>query len=108
MAALLLLLPFAALGQDSLSHARKKPIIFTPNNDGVDDHFAIHNLPTGARVSVVNRWGITMAEWKENDGYWDGMSGTGKKAAPAPSGSYYYSITKADGTIETGVVELVR
>ena len=63
------------------------PNSFTPNNDDNNDVFKI---PPGClgdfNVSLYNRWGELIHEWKGSKGFWDGKI-NGKNA---PEGVYVY------------------
>lgn len=86
------------------------PNIFTPNNDGKNDVFAI--LGKGIEsmhVEIFNRWGQKEYEWNTPNGGWDGRSATG---LPATSGTYYFIMQAngADGKTysEQGSLTLIR
>ncbi|MDD3860178.1 MAG: HYR domain-containing protein [Bacteroidales bacterium] len=58
--------------------------VFTPNNDGINDHFVISNLemyPENELV-VINRWGNEVYSKKSYDNSWDGSNLT--------EGTYFY------------------
>lgn len=71
------------------------PEIFTPNDDGKNDFFAIKTqYPTKIKLSVFNRWGNLVYHHDEYDNSWNGTStekmqlGSGK----LPEGTYYFII----------------
>lgn len=70
------------------------PNVFTPNNDGVNDHFTIKS--TGVKeitLEIYNRWGQKMYEFSGAKAAWDGVTGAGNNAS---DGTYFYFI-KATG-----------
>lgn len=83
------------------------PNIFTPNNDGINDTWAIPwlNNYREARVQVFNRYGQKLFE---STGYftaWDGRY----KGQPLPFGTYYYIIEPGRGVKPlTGYVTIIR
>lgn len=89
-------------------------LVFTPDGDGINDHFIIPELlenpeefPNNSLV-VINRWGevVFQAEPYNND--WDGRHyKTGKNL---PVGTYFFiaRLHLADGIIQQGKATLVR
>ncbi|MBD3581167.1 HYR-like domain-containing protein [Flavobacterium selenitireducens] len=84
---------------------------FSPNNDGINEHFNINGFETtecvvSNTVEIYNRWGVLVFEMKNynnNDRAFRGVSEgrvTLKKDDELPTGTYFYIITykKADGT----------
>ncbi len=70
------------------------PNVFTPNNDNVNDMFAVQNKGLKTMdAEIFNRWGEKMFEWHTTNGGWDGRTTSG---ILAPEGTYYY-IIKATG-----------
>ena len=70
------------------------PNIFTPNNDGSNDVFAVKsNGLKKMDAEIYNRWGQKIYEWHTPLGGWDGHTGSGVLAS---AGTYYY-IIKATG-----------
>lgn len=63
------------------------PNVFTPNGDGVNDHFKISASGLSIHCSIYNRWGQKLYEWSGTDGYWNGK---GPQGNDAPDGTYYY------------------
>lgn len=83
------------------------PNVFTPNNDGIHDHWEIAGLNSygSAVVLVNNRWGQKVYESKGYSVPWDGTS-MGK---PVPAGTYYYIIRTDSGRKgRSGFVMIVR
>lgn len=71
------------------------PNIFTPNNDNVNDVFAV--IGKGLKTldaEIYNRWGQKLYEWHTINGGWNGYSASGVKVS---DGTYYY-IINATGT----------
>ena len=83
------------------------PNTFSPNEDGINDTWAIKNLEIylDCEVHVYNRWGDRVFN---STGYlteWDGTSGSGS----LPSAVYYYVINIASiGQTFSGSVTLLR
>ena len=71
------------------------PNAFSPNGDGINDHFEIPCAEGNVSFSVWNRWGI---EIYRNDRYLNDWDGT-YKGSPLPDGTYYYVLryTKSNG-----------
>ena len=82
------------------------PNVFTPNNDGMNDLFAVKNLCAGYKfeMSIYNRWGGLISSTRSNNIGWDGKTITGE---PAPAGTYYYVIL-IHAKPYTGFVQLLR
>ena len=66
------------------------PNTFTPNNDGINDHFfvTIVGYEQFSSLSIFNRYGQLIFETKSENAYWDGTF-NGKMAAP---GTYYWVV----------------
>lgn len=73
------------------------PNVFTPNNDGVNDNFAIKYVSMKSlKITILNRWGKVLHVWENNniagfsktvtESIWDGKVG-GKYATP---GVYFW------------------
>ncbi|MBL4705317.1 MAG: PKD domain-containing protein, partial [Flavobacteriales bacterium] len=70
------------------------PNVFTPNGDGINDHF--HPITQNAKALecvVYNRWGQYMYEWWTLNGGWDGRTTAGTFV---PEGTYYYIMKVTD------------
>lgn len=85
------------------------PSVFTPNNDGINDHWKIDLLTDfpEATVSVYNRYGALVFYSKGYTTEWDGtLNGMG---TPLPTGTYYYIINPRSGMkLRTGSVTIIR
>ena len=82
------------------------PNSFTPNGDGVNDHFriSIYRPCNVCSMTVFNRWGQLV--YQTEDAYetdWDGTC----QGDPAPEGVYVY-LLKGDGQVRRGAIYLVR
>ncbi|MNK05549.1 PKD domain protein [compost metagenome] len=85
------------------------PNIFTPNGDGNNDVFFIRlENVTSVEVTIVNRWGNTMAKISGINDFWDGSV----NGNPAEDGVYFYNYTATglDGTTQAGQgnIQLMR
>ncbi len=85
------------------------PNIFTPNGDGKNDVFFLRvENAIALEVTIVNRWGNTMATFSGINGSWDGKV----NGSLADEGVYFYhyQATALDGTTQTGQgnVQLMR
>jgi gliding motility-associated-like protein len=96
------------------------PNVFTPNGDGFNDYFDIRTSDVGPfKILIYNRWGNIVFETVSPEISWDGSTRAGVKA---PSGTYYFTITKVEMNSgnaidnelpnfnfrETGWVQLIR
>lgn len=61
---------------------------FTPNNDGINDTWIIHNLELHPNftLTIYNRWGLLLYEQSGSYTPWDGTY----KGNPLPSDTYFY------------------
>jgi gliding motility-associated-like protein len=88
------------------------PNLFSPNNDGQSDVFAISGLQDfpNFTLQIFDRWGSDVYNYKNNGNltplWWNGTN-NGK---PVPEGVYYYILNFNDGTTKpkTSFVELIR
>lgn len=71
------------------------PNAFTPNNDGINDTWAISGIGDDPSliVQVYNRYGNRVFESKGYHEAWNGRKGT----TSLPAGTYYYIITAKNG-----------
>lgn len=70
------------------------PNVFTPNNDGWNDVFDIRSSDVGNfKLEVYNRWGNVVYENASPLISWDGTTMAG---VPAPAGTYFFVISKAE------------
>ncbi|RZJ33236.1 MAG: gliding motility-associated C-terminal domain-containing protein, partial [Flavobacterium sp.] len=84
---------------------------FSPNNDGVNEHFSVENLedftcyPTNS-VEIYNRWGVLVYDTTQYDNALNSFKGvsegraTVNKGAELPTGTYFYILqyTTSEGT----------
>ncbi|MBX7109745.1 MAG: gliding motility-associated C-terminal domain-containing protein [Chitinophagales bacterium] len=85
------------------------PNAFTPNGDGLNDVFQVHNLNIATfSCKIFNRWGQMIFYTSDLNEGWNGEF----KGVPEETGTYVYFITATflDGTSETrrGNVTLIR
>ncbi|HEX8377187.1 MAG TPA: gliding motility-associated C-terminal domain-containing protein [Pedobacter sp.] len=68
------------------------PNVFTPNGDGVNDHFEIRNLNIYKenKISIINRWGNAVFEMKNYNNLWDGNG--------LDEGTYFYVLEVKNAT----------
>ena len=77
----------------------KIPNVFTPNGDGKNDAFKVPNQHLESLdISIFDKRGRVVYEWKHLEDEWDGKMGNGSEAA---SGTYFY-ILKAVGKDQKG------
>ncbi len=81
------------------------PNAFTPNGDGTNDTWIIHNLDIYDEVLVqlYNRWGQQLCESRDPDFEWDGMY-NGKNL---PAGSYLYIVNIFKHEPYVGIVTII-
>jgi gliding motility-associated-like protein len=75
------------------------PNVFSPNQDGINEVYAIENLPENSTLEVFNRWGglvFTQAPYQNN---WPGNAPNGN---PVADGVYFAILTYQDAQ---GVVQ---
>ena len=67
------------------------PSGFSPNNDGVNDHFIVEGIEAYGDNSlfIYNRWGNLIFETTDKDINWDGKNQFSK--GECPDGVYYYT-----------------
>lgn len=77
------------------------PNIFTPNEDGINETFAVRNLPQGDGIVLIvsNRWGKIVYENNNYQNNWDGDDNS--------DGTYFYRL-KINEVVYTGWVEIRR
>jgi gliding motility-associated-like protein len=77
------------------------PNVFTPNNDGINDHFMVKvtGIVTFESVSVYNRYGQLVYTTRSPEGYWDGNF-NGRKL---PAGTYYWIFDGTDDYHKTQI-----
>jgi gliding motility-associated-like protein/uncharacterized repeat protein (TIGR01451 family) len=87
---------------------------FSPNDDGINDHFVIKGMPRDAetRITIYNRWGnrVYYHANYSNAIPWDGNSNIAGTAGQGklPQGTYYYvvEIRGAENKTITGFIVL--
>ena len=86
------------------------PNVFTPNNDGLNDEWAINaGEITRIKVTILDRSGKKVFESTSTSKKWNGIDVFGKDC---PSGDYYYIVSYFSGANEektkTGLLKLIR
>ncbi len=81
------------------------PLVFTPNNDGIDDTWNWSNTEAfeNCRLTIYNRLGQKIYETISYDNTWDGRV----NGSPLQEDAYYYVIT-CDNSDRQGAVRIVR
>ena len=70
------------------------PNSFTPNNDNVDDVFAINGTGvTNFKCQVSDKWGNFLYQWNNLNGSWNGIASNGHVFA---TGNYFYLLSYTD------------
>jgi gliding motility-associated-like protein len=80
---------------------------FTPNDDGINDTWVIHNLDLhpDLSMSIYNRWGNLLYEQNNTYTPWDGKF----KGEALPSETYFYVLDLGNGQeVIKGTVTIVR
>lgn len=89
-------------------HLLGVPNTFSPNGDGINDKWVLHNLEyfTNCSVNVFNRSGKNIYSSSAYNNAWDGTY-NGK---PLPVGTYYYVIKTQDAvsSTKTGYVTILK
>jgi gliding motility-associated-like protein len=85
------------------------PNVFTPNNDGINDLFALELKGIKQLEGVLyNRWGRLIYEWTGLENFWDGTINGNK----ATDGVYFYVVKTIDikdnNLDHKGTVTLIR
>jgi len=82
------------------------PNVFTPDGDGVNDHFYIPGVCSSEdyTLEIYDRWGLKIFTTSYRQHRWDGRTMAGKDA---PDGTYYYIITVFEKSYK-GFVQLIR
>jgi gliding motility-associated-like protein len=88
------------------SHAIVPRIVFSPNEDGIDDLWQIENIEKypDYEVLIFNRNGSKVFQSRPYNNQWDGRF----NGAPLLTDSYYYIIHDRKGPVKTGSVTLIR
>lgn len=81
------------------------PNVFTPNNDGFNDEFAINIINQKGQIDIYNRWGRTVfTQSGENYIEWDGTSNKN----PCDEGVYFYVLKLDNNKTYKGSIQLLR
>ncbi|WP_274475008.1 choice-of-anchor J domain-containing protein [Mangrovimonas aestuarii] len=75
----------------------------SPNGDGANDSFVLNGV---REVHIFNRYGTEV--YKFVGAYTDQWHGQSNKGDDLPDGTYFYSITKNDGSSVTGWVYIIK
>lgn len=84
-------------------HVIVVPNVFTPNDDSYNQHFFIPKIElyTNSRLTVIDRWGVTVYESSHYKNDWDGSG--------LSSGVYYYVLKLGkDDEVIKGIVSVIR
>jgi gliding motility-associated-like protein len=84
--------------------------VFTPNGDDINDYFYFGEFAMkDIDVSIYNRWGEMVMNWKDSNHQWDGRGIDGEDL---PEGVYFYVLvaTGEDGHAyqKKGSITLLR
>jgi gliding motility-associated-like protein len=74
---------------DVACHSFAVPSVFTPNGDGLNDHFPEPPGDYKFDIRIFNRWGVPVFSGDGMVTGWDGRSDDGNKV---PDGTYYYTL----------------
>nr|MBA3901940.1 gliding motility-associated C-terminal domain-containing protein [Bacteroidota bacterium] len=82
------------------------PNVFSPNNDGINDYFEIHNINEcrNYQLTIFNRWGNKVFHTNNIRHYWNGQL----NGAPVPEGVYFYKLQGENGFLRKGNLSLFR
>jgi gliding motility-associated-like protein len=85
------------------------PTVITPNGDGKNDLFVVHNLEKiyqNCQMTIFNRWGNVVFESTGYENPWDGTY----KGEKLPMGTYYFKLELKDSesTIYNGSVSIIH
>mgnify|MGYP000695441011 CR=1 FL=1 len=100
-----IIIAFTTKGVEVPDLADSIPKFFTPNNDGVNDSWAVNSLENikVSRVMIFDRFGRFITQLSSNQ-QWDGTS----NGRDLPSDSYWYAIELVDTSSITGFFALKR
>jgi gliding motility-associated-like protein len=73
----------------------------SPDNDGQNDSFDLTGMDVN-KITIFNRYGLEV--WQYNGNYTNQWHGQDSKNNELPTGTYFYSITRAGGKTVTGWV----
>lgn len=71
------------------------PNVFSPNQDGINEVYAIENLPEGSTLEVFNRWGSLVFKQAPYQNNWPGNAPNGN---PLADGVYFAILSYQDQT----------
>ena len=83
---------------DTIVRNKPEPIlpnVFSPNQDGVNEFYAIENLPENSTLEVFNRWGSLVFKQAP---YLNNWPGKGPNGNPLADGVYFAILTYTDQT----------
>ena len=88
------------------------PNLFSPNDDGISDTFAIGGIQDfpDFSLTIYDRWGSEVYNYSNNGNvnplWWDGTY----RGNPVPEGVYFYTLNYNDGITKpkTSFIELIR
>ncbi len=85
------------------------PTVITPNGDGKNDLFVVHNLEKiypNCQMTIFNRWGNVVFESTGYATAWDGTY----KGEKLPMGAYYFKLELNDGqnTVYNGSISIIH
>ena len=73
------------------------PSGFSPNNDGINDNFAIiHPFNSSISLEVFNRWGNIVYKNGNYNNEWYGKGVGNFLGQDLPAGTYYYVVNATD------------
>ncbi|MBM3916953.1 MAG: gliding motility-associated C-terminal domain-containing protein [Sphingomonadales bacterium] len=90
---------------DSSSTGFIFPNVISANGDGLNDIFAIQNLPENTEVIILNRWGNVVYSSTNYQNNWDGKDTSGKDLL---EGVYTYQFKTASGKTGHGFVQIIK
>jgi gliding motility-associated-like protein len=99
------------LDEDCLVEGIYIPNIFSPDGNGINDDWAIDNIPgiINMELSVFDRWGNVLYQQEGENISWNGLS---KQSTLAPPGVYVYMLSLLTSNnhriIRSGTVTLMR
>jgi len=81
------------------------PSVFTPNDDGINDHFNTGDGSDPFEITIFNQWGIVEFESNSYVNAWDGKNNRGNMLPPE---TYFYILKFKNGQTRKGTVLIVR
>ncbi len=82
------------------------PKVFTPNNDGYNDHWQINGVKKfpNSKILIYDRYGKLLKELTSQSTGWDGTYNGNKM----PAADYWFVVNLSDGRIFNGHFSLIR